>query len=424
MPVGIEGLGQGLLQGYQFGLQQKRLAQQDARQVAQDERQAVQDAALAKTQDIANRTNEFQLQTGQKNQALAEKQQAQKTTLNQGMHNAIMAANGKDYNAAGQYLVDLNNNDVFGNKFKMKFNGSSVRIGKDGKPMVDEQGNPIVDLDMESIDASGKAKPVKMRYEDFAVASMNQLDPITAEKARQDKLEAKATKAEDRKNKIADELMVDDHKTANDIKLERVKAEAARKKAFTELGIKEGALTSVGLKPFTISEVVGKDSYGEDLRRDRVDTNQLGKFVRWAEANGIPANDAGSQKWIGAGSPDVGNAPATPKTDAGGKPKDGALYSPSGLDQPSQDFTNSYEAPAAKPSAVKESKPSPKTEKPKSEPAKKGNGNAGTKSPLDYARDFADAIPVMPPPKTYPVGTTFLRGGVNPLDSTEKVGTR
>lgn len=326
MPVGIEGLGQGLLQGYQFGLQQKRLAQQDARQVAQDERQAVQDAALAKTQDIANRTNEFQLQTGQKNQALVEKQQAQKTLLNQGVHDAIMAYNGKDYNAAGQHLVDLNNNDVFGNKFKMTFKGSSIRIGKDGKPVVDEDGTPIVDLDMESIDASGKAKPVKMPYKDFVVASMNQLDPVGAEKAAQAEQKAAALKVTDRKGALADAITLDDHKTKNYLKVQAAKNEADIKKALTELGVKEGSLTSTGLKPFMMSEIVGQDGFGADIRRERVNEEQLGRFVRWAKANKRQANNTASQDWIAAGSPDAGNKPTTENPKAAAAMDAGVAY--------------------------------------------------------------------------------------------------
>jgi len=414
MPVGIEGLGQGLLQGYQFGLQQKRLAKQDERQAAQDERQIVQDAALAKSQDIANRTNEFQLQNGQQTAERAEQDRLKSQTLNQAIHNSIMAVNNGDYDAAGKQLVDVNNNPIYGNTFKMNY------LGHRDTGKKDEAGKPIVEFNMESVDASGKVHNAWVQQQDITVQTMHQLDPIANYQKQEAERNAAAAKATERKNKIADEITLDDRRTANDIKLERVKAEAARKKAFAELGIKEGALSSTGLKPFTISEVVGKDSFGEDLRRERIDTNQLGRFVRWAEANRIQANDVGSQKWIAAGSPDVDGAP---RSDSGAKTDTNALPLPKGLDEPSKNFLSSdVVLPAAKEIGVK---PSPKTEKPKSEPAKQGKGNAGTKTPQEYVQSLVNALPVMPPPKTYQKGTTFFsRDAGNPLDRTQKVGTR
>jgi hypothetical protein len=361
MPVGIEGLGQGLLQGYQFGLQQKRLAQQDERQVAQDERQAVQDAALAKTQDIANRTNEFQLQTGQKNQALAEKQQAQKTVLNQGVHDAIMAYNGGDYNAAGQRFVDLNNNDVFGNKFKMTFKGSSVKMGKDGKPAVDEDGHPIVEYDMESTDASGKTHPVKMTHKDFTVATMNQLDPMAAEKARQDKLEAKQTKVEDSARTLKSAITLEGIKSANDLKLEQVRAQKAWEIANLQYGNKFNNLTNNGRALLQMQETVD-DGMGGTKTITRFDDKKFQAFAAYAEANKLKGNDADVRHWIAKKMPGYVEGGGT---DAGGKPKDGALYDPSNLDPKVKAVINDVDLSQAKPSAVKEPAPIPVAEKPK-----------------------------------------------------------
>ena len=89
-----------------------------------------------------------------------------------------------------------------------------------------------------------------------------------------------------------------------------------------------------------------------------------------------------------------------------------------------------------KPSAVKSSTDKPATPKsltvprPSSSttPAKTYKGNAGTMLPGDYLAALGVAIkngmPVMPPPKQYPQGTTFFGNNANPLDQTIKLGTK
>ena len=88
------------------------------------------------------------------------------------------------------------------------------------------------------------------------------------------------------------------------------------------------------------------------------------------------------------------------------------------------------------PSAVKSSTDKPATPKsltvprPSSSttPAKTYKGNAGTMLPGDYLAALGVAIkngmPVMPPPKQYPQGTTFFGNNANPLDQTIKLGTK
>ncbi len=405
---GLENLGTGLLQGYQFGLQQKRLQKAD-------ERQAVQDAALAKSQELQNRTNEFSLQAAQTKQGWSEQDHLKSQKLNQSLNQVIALKTGGDIEGAFKTLTAANNDPAFGSPYKTEYVG--LIDGKDpdtGKPAKLGKIRYINNADGTVM---GEAD---LPIEKATVMFAHTHDPVAAMDKELSAKDAAAAKAADRKNAVTDAITLDDHKTQNEIKVERVKAEAARKKAFAELGIKEGALSSTGLKPFTISEVVGKDSFGEDLRRERIDTNQLGRFVRWAEANRIQANDVGSQKWIAAGSPDVDGAP---KSDSGAKADTNDLPLPKGLDEPSKDFLSSdVVLPAAKESGVK---PSPKTEKPKSEPHKAGKGNAGSKSPEEYVQSLVNALPVMPPPKTYPKGTTFFsRDAGNPLDRTQKVGTR
>lgn len=48
-------------------------------------------------------------------------------------------------------------------------------------------------------------------------------------------------------------------------------------------------------------------------------------------------------------------------------------------------------------------------------PAKVGKGNAGSQLPEEVLKDILDSLPVLPPPKKYPPGTTFFSGAGSPL---------
>jgi hypothetical protein len=309
MPVGIEGLGQGLLQGYQFGLQQKRLAQQDARQVAQDERQAVQDAALAKTQDIANRTNEFQLQNGQQVAARADQDRLKSQTLNQAIHNSVMAANNGDYDAAGKQLVDVNNNPIYGNTFKMNY------LGHRDTGKKDEAGKPIIEFNMESVDASGKVHKSWVQQQDITVQTMNQLDPIANLKKQQDAQTAAATKASDRKNAVTDAITLDDHKTKNDLKVQAAKDAKDLERVAIQYGLKGTAMTNNGRALLQKQEQVD-DGYGGVKVITSLDNDKAENFFAYAEAKKLKGNDADVQHWIGLGMPKAGNTAENPKAAA------------------------------------------------------------------------------------------------------------
>lgn len=316
MPVGIEGLGQGLLQGYQFGLQQKRLAKQDERQAAQDERQIVQDAALAKSQDIANRTNEFQLQNGQQTAARAEQDRLKSQTLNQAIHNSIMAVNNRDYDAAGKQLVDVNNNPIYGNTFRMNYLGYRD-TGKN-----DEAGKPIIEFNMESVDASGKVHKSWVQQQDITVQTMNQLDPIANLKKQQDAQAAAALKVADRNGALADAFATDDHKTTNDLKVQQAKDIADFNRAALQYGFKSTAMTSNGRALLQKQEEID-DGYGGTKVITTLDNDKAQSFLSYAEANKLKGNDADVQHWIGLGMPKAGssatvnNPKATAALDAG-----------------------------------------------------------------------------------------------------------
>lgn len=48
-------------------------------------------------------------------------------------------------------------------------------------------------------------------------------------------------------------------------------------------------------------------------------------------------------------------------------------------------------------------------------PAKVGKGNAGSQLPEEVLKDVLNSLPVLPPPKKYPKGTTFFSGAGSPL---------
>lgn len=48
-------------------------------------------------------------------------------------------------------------------------------------------------------------------------------------------------------------------------------------------------------------------------------------------------------------------------------------------------------------------------------PAKVGKGNAGSQLPEEVLKDVLNSLPVLPPPKKYPPGTTFFSGAGSPL---------
>jgi hypothetical protein len=303
MPVGIEGLGKGLLQGYQFGLQQKRLAKQDERQAAQDERQIVQDAALAKSQDIANRTNEFQLQNGQQTAARADQDRLKSQTLNQAIHNSVMAVNNGDYDAAGKQLVDVNNNPIYGNTFKMNY------LGHRDTGKKDEAGKPIIEFNMESTDASGKVHNAWVTQQDITVQTMHQLDPIANYQKQEAERAAAKTKKTDRKNALADAITLDDRKSANDLKLQEAKDAADLNRISIQYGFKSTAMTNNGRALLQKQEEID-DGYGGTKVITTLDNDKVQSFLSYAEANKLKGNDADVQHWIALGMPKSGNSEA------------------------------------------------------------------------------------------------------------------
>jgi len=95
-------------------------------------------------------------------------------------------------------------------------------------------------------------------------------------------------------------------------------------------------------------------------------------------------------------------------------------------DAPKLEVPDNTKTPTAKPSTPKSltvPRPSSSTT-----PAKTYKGNAGTMLPGDYLAALGVAIkngmPVMPPPKQYPQGTTFFGNNANPLDQTIRSGTK
>lgn len=311
---GLENLGTGLLQGYQFGLQQKRLQKAD-------ERQAVQDAALAKSQELQNRTNEFSLQAAQTKQGWSEEDHLKSQKLNQSLNQVIALKTGGDIEGAFKTLTAANNDPAFGSPYKTEYVG--LIDGKDpdtGKPAKLGKIRYINNADGTVM---GEAD---LPIEKATVMFAHTHDPVAAMDKERAAKDAAATKEADRKNAVTDAITLDDHKTKNDLKVQAATNEADIKKALAELGVKEGSLTSTGLKPFMMSEIVGQDGFGADIRRERVNEEQLGRFVRWAKANKRQANNTASQDWIAAGSPDAGNKPTTENPKAAAAMDAGVAY--------------------------------------------------------------------------------------------------
>lgn len=104
MIAGIESLGEGLLKGYQFGLQQQR-------QRAQDARQAELDAQNQEQHELSMELNRFNLDKAKQQQTLDEETQARKLNFNKTLQQAVLMNKSGNKQGAFAALVQGNNND-------------------------------------------------------------------------------------------------------------------------------------------------------------------------------------------------------------------------------------------------------------------------------------------------------------------------
>lgn len=104
MVAGIENLGEGLLKGYQFGLQQQRQQQQDARQATLDQQNQEQ-------HNLSMQTNQFNLDQAKKKSALDEKTRARLDLGNKKASSAILLYKSGNPMEAFSSIADGYNSD-------------------------------------------------------------------------------------------------------------------------------------------------------------------------------------------------------------------------------------------------------------------------------------------------------------------------
>lgn len=172
---GIENLGTGLLQGYQFGLQQKRQQQQDDRQATLDQQNTEQ-------HNLAMQTNQFNLDQAQKKSVVDEATQARTVNFNKTLQQAVLMNKSGNPQGAFSTLVQGNNSDP-----KSAYNLEFLGMGDDGK-------GKIRYIDRATGKAIGEGA---MGTEDAIVTFAHSLDPakeLDAEQAKKDKEAEAATK--------------------------------------------------------------------------------------------------------------------------------------------------------------------------------------------------------------------------------------
>lgn len=300
---GLENLGTGLLQGYQFGLQQKRLQKAD-------ERQAVQDAALAKSQELQNRTNEFSLQAAQTKQGWSEQDHLKSQKLNQSLNQVIALKTGGDIEGAFKTLTAANNDPAFGSPYKTEYVG--LIDGKDPDTGQPAKLGKIRYINNADGTVMGEAD---LPIEKATVMFAHTHDPVAAMDKERAAKDAAATKAADRKNAVTDAITLDDHKTKNDLKVQAAKDAKDLERVAIQYGLKGTAMTNNGRALLQKQEQVD-DGYGGVKVITSLDNDKAQNFFAYATSKNLKGNDADVQKWIGLGMPKAGNAAENPKAAA------------------------------------------------------------------------------------------------------------
>lgn len=170
---GIENLGTGLLQGYQFGLQQKRQQQQDDRQATLDQQNTEQ-------HNLAMQTNQFNLDQAQKKSVLDEATQARTVNFNKTLQQAVLMNKSGNPQGAFSTLVQGNNSDP-----KSAYNLEFLGLGEDGK-------GKIRYIDRATGKPMGEGS---MGAEDAIVTFAHSLDPAKALENDQKQIEDQKMKA-------------------------------------------------------------------------------------------------------------------------------------------------------------------------------------------------------------------------------------
>lgn len=300
---GLENLGTGLLQGYQFGLQQKRLQKAD-------ERQAVQDAALAKSQELQNRTNEFSLQAAQTKQGWSEQDHLKSQKLNQSLNQVIALKTGGDIEGAFKTLTAANNDPAFGSPYKTEYVG--LIDGKDPDTGQPAKLGKIRYINNADGTVMGEAD---LPIEKATVMFAHTHDPVAAMDKERAAKDAAATKAADRKNAVTDAITLDDHKTKNYLKVQDAKDAKDLERVAIQYGLKGTAMTNNGRALLQKQEQVD-DGYGGVKVITSLDNDKAQNFFAYATSKNLKGNDADVQKWIGLGMPKAGNAAENPKAAA------------------------------------------------------------------------------------------------------------
>jgi hypothetical protein len=428
--AGIEGLAQGFMQGMALKRQNDRQDVLDAQNLEKfgmdKERFATQQAASA-----------FDLQNAQTNAANAAMDRTRALGI-QKKGDDFEANLGRIYSAGtpeGE-LMELEKihqgSGVKGAWARDAKTGGLVK-NKDGKfRWVNEDGTAY-DASVE--DAVGayiaKVKPLQKAESDMKTAS---------EIASENRKEKTTIAAEGRAAKTAKEKDERDYQQA--ISLENVKA----RNAITELE-RKGALkvpkdylSKLSQQSFfEVKETIDPTTKEKKLSKPIFNQAKYDQFTLFAHQYNINPDDTAYRLWrkyVNEGNPQAGST-VTSGTDTYDSPSQGKLVA-KGLDPEVDAVDVSGIAPVSveKPSAVKASTAKPTTPKgltvqrPSSSttPAKTYKGNAGTMLPEDYLAALGVAIkngmPVMPPPKQYPKGTTFFGNNANPLDQTIILGTK
>ncbi len=201
MLAGIENLGEGLLKGYQFGLQQQRQQQQDARQATLDQQNQEQ-------HNLSMQANQFNLDQAKKKATLDEATQSRTLNFNKTLQQAVLMNKSGNKQGVFTTLVQGNNNDPQATH-NIEFLG------------LDDSG-------MGSIRYIDKAtgKPVgdgKLSTEDAIVMFHQTLDPAKAFADEQ----TKAEKTKEAATKLANELAKQKEENKGKIRVAEIGAAAS-----------------------------------------------------------------------------------------------------------------------------------------------------------------------------------------------------
>lgn len=201
MVAGIENLGEGLLKGYQFGLQQQRQQQQDARQATLDQQNQEQ-------HNLSMQANQFNLDQAKKKATLDEATQSRTLNFNKTLQQAVLMNKSGNKQGAFTALVQGNNNDPQATH-NIEF------LGLDDSGM-----GSIRYIDK----ATGKAiGDGKISAEDAIVMFHQTLDPA---KAFADELAKKEEERKDTRKRALDlSTKIAEEKRAQQYRLEQIRTE-------------------------------------------------------------------------------------------------------------------------------------------------------------------------------------------------------